>query len=74
MTLLLPGNKKLQIVCRKSSVSDVYIKQVKLNGKPYSRNFITYAGIMKGGILEIELQQQPGDWGAEVKARPAGLK
>lgn len=74
VTLQLPGNKKLQIVCKKQSESDAYIKQVKLNGKPFSRNFITYADIMKGGNLEIELQQQPGSWGATPMARPAGIK
>jgi predicted alpha-1,2-mannosidase len=74
ITLQLPGNKKLQIVCKKGQAGDVYIKQVLLNGKTYSRNFITYADIMKGGVLEIELQQNPGAWGAELKARPAGMK
>jgi predicted alpha-1,2-mannosidase len=70
MTLQLPGNKKLQIVCKKRAAGDVYIKAVKLNGKPYSRNFFRYADIMKGGVLEIELQQKPGNWGAALKARP----
>ncbi len=74
VTLRLPGNKKLQIVCKKQSEGDAYIKQVKLNGKTFSRNFITYADIMKGGMLEIELQQQPGSWGAAPMARPAGIK
>ncbi|OQP53674.1 GH92 family glycosyl hydrolase [Niastella populi] len=74
VTLQLPGNKKLHIVCKKRSEGAIYIKQVKLNGKPFSRNFITYADIMKGGMLEIELQQQPGSWGAAPMARPAGMK
>jgi predicted alpha-1,2-mannosidase len=74
VTLQLPGNKKLQIVCKKRSAGDVYIKQMLLNGKPYPKNFITYADIMKGGVLEIELQQNPGAWGADLKARPTGIK
>jgi predicted alpha-1,2-mannosidase len=74
ITLQLPGNKKLQIVCKKAPAGDVYIKQMLLNGKPYRKNFITYADIMKGGVLEIELQQNPGAWGADLKARPAALK
>lgn len=74
VTMQLPGNKKLQIVCKKKNADDVYIKQVKLNGKPYSKNFLTYADIMKGGVLELELQQKPGAWGAAPNARPAGLQ
>lgn len=74
ITMQLPGNKKWQIVCKKKSAADVYIKQVKLNGKPYSKNFISYASIMNGGILEIELQQNPGAWGASPNARPSTFK
>lgn len=70
VTLQLPGNKKLQIVCHKQSAGDTYIKQVRLNGQLYQKNFITYAVIMKGGVLEIYLQQKPTAWGADVKARP----
>jgi predicted alpha-1,2-mannosidase len=74
IALQLPGNKKLQIVTKKKSASDVYIKEVKLNGKPYGRNYITYADIMKGGVLEIELQEKPTNWGGELQARPSGMK
>jgi predicted alpha-1,2-mannosidase len=70
VTLQLPGNKKLQIICHKRSPGARYIKQVRLNGRLYEKNFITYAGLMKGGVLEIYLQQQPSAWGAGVKARP----
>ncbi|WP_207514483.1 GH92 family glycosyl hydrolase [Longitalea luteola] len=68
--LQLPGNKKLQIICHKQSAGDKYIKQVRLNGQLYQKNFITYAGLMKGGVLDLYLQQQPSAWGAEEKARP----
>ncbi|HEY8896889.1 MAG TPA: GH92 family glycosyl hydrolase [Niastella sp.] len=73
-TMQLPTGKKLQIVCKKRSAENIYIKEVKLNGKTYSKNFITYSDILKGGILEIELQQNPGAWGASPNARPAGMK
>ena len=32
---------------------DCYIKAVKLNGKKYKKNYITYADIMAGGTLEF---------------------
>lgn len=69
VTLQLPGNKKLQIVCHKRSAGDMYIKQVQLNGRAYHKNFITYDRIMKGGVLDIYLQQKPSAWGAHAKAR-----
>lgn len=73
VTLQLTGNKNLQIVCHKKSAGDQYIQQVRLNGKKYQKNFISYADIMKGGVLDIYLQEQPSAWGAGSVARPSGL-
>jgi putative alpha-1,2-mannosidase len=41
------------ITCHKNSKGSVYISGVAWNGKPYSKNFITYASIMRGGKLDI---------------------
>jgi predicted alpha-1,2-mannosidase len=73
ITLQLPGNKKLQIVCHKTTADAMYIKHVSLNGKPYAKNYIHYDHIMKGGTLDIWLQQQPSSWGSNPKSRPSGL-
>ncbi|HEX8316491.1 MAG TPA: GH92 family glycosyl hydrolase, partial [Flavisolibacter sp.] len=59
ITLQLPAGKKLEIVCHKKSSHAVYMTAVKWNGKPYNKNFIRYADLMKGGRLEIELREQP---------------
>ncbi|AEW03508.1 alpha-1,2-mannosidase [Niastella koreensis GR20-10] len=71
ITLQLPGNKKLQIVCHKQASGDSYIQQTKLNGNPYQKNYINYTEIMKGGVLDIYLQAKPSDWGSTINARPA---
>lgn len=68
ITMQLPGNKKLQIVCHKQSPGDGYIQKVLLNGKTYQKNFVTYAGLMKGGVLDVYLQAQPSSWGAGATA------
>lgn len=73
ITLQLPGSKKLQIICHKNAAGDSFIQQIKLNGKTYTKNFITYADIMKGGVLDIYLRKEPGNWGAAAAARPSGL-
>jgi predicted alpha-1,2-mannosidase len=56
ITVQLPGNKKLQIVCHKQSANAMYIQQVKWNGKPHSGYFVSYSDIMKGGLLEVYLK------------------
>lgn len=73
ITLQLPGNKKLRIVCHKTTADAMYIKHVSMNGKPYTKNYIRYADIMKGGTLDLWLQQQPSSWGADTKSHPSAL-
>jgi predicted alpha-1,2-mannosidase len=73
VSLQLPGNKKLDLICHKKSAGDQYIQQIRLNGKPYNKNYISYADIMKGGVLEMYLQEQPSAWGTAPVARPSGL-
>ena len=36
-----------------------YVKEVRLNGKPYSKMFITHEDIVKGGILEFTMSAKP---------------
>jgi putative alpha-1,2-mannosidase len=73
VTLHLPGNKKLLVVCHKTTANAGYIQKISLNGKPYQKNFIAYTDIMKGGVLDLYLQEQPAGWGTDVKSRPSGL-
>jgi len=70
ITLQLPRNKKLQIVCHKQNAGDSYIQQIKWNGAPYTKNFITYSQIINGGVLDIYLQAKSTDWGSRINARP----
>jgi putative alpha-1,2-mannosidase len=57
----------------KQSTDAIYIKQVTFSGKLYTKNYIRYADIMKGGVLDIYLQQQPSSWGTDINSRPSGL-
>ncbi len=36
-----------------------YVKQVKLNGRPYSKMYITHSDIISGGILEFTMSDKP---------------
>ena len=36
-----------------------YVKSVKLNGKPYTKGFITQQDIMDGGTLTFEMTSSP---------------
>ncbi|NPA37428.1 MAG: glycoside hydrolase family 92 protein [Chlorobi bacterium] len=43
------------IIANNNSKENVYIKSMKLNGKPLDRYWITHEEIVNGGILELEM-------------------
>lgn len=55
----LGGGKQFKIIARNNSTENVYIKSAKLNGKILARGFITYKEIIKGGLLELEMDSTP---------------
>lgn len=58
-TIKLENGKTFTVNARNNSQKNVYIQSAKLNGKPYTANFIRYADIMAGGILELEMGPTP---------------
>jgi putative alpha-1,2-mannosidase len=71
--LQLQNNKQLQIICKRQSGKSIYIQDVKWNGKIYDKNFIRYADIMNGGLIQINLSDAPVAWGSSIKSRPSSL-
>lgn len=56
-------NNKITIVDDEISISsnksNIYIKKIVLNGKPYKKNYITHQDIMAGGTLEFFMDSKP---------------
>ena len=73
ITLNLRDKRQLVISCKRQSATAMYIASIKWNGKLYDKNFIRYADIMKGGLVEITLVDIPTKWGSENKCRPSSL-
>lgn len=51
----LPDNKTFIIKVKRKKAEDYLVKSMKLNGQPYTKNYIQYKEIMAGGILEFIL-------------------
>ena len=51
----LPDNKTFIIKVKRKKAEDYLVKSMKLNGQPYTKNYIHYKEIMAGGILEFIL-------------------
>lgn len=66
----LDDNKFFTVVCKNNSKENIYVQSAKLNGKSYSKSYIMYDDMMKGGILELTMGSQPSKWGTRQSDRP----
>ena len=70
-SISLPAGKRFVINVNKQGSNNIYIQSVKLNGKPYSRSYITYKEIMAGGRLDFVMGDSPNKkFGAKPENRP----
>jgi len=53
------NGKKLTIEAPENSKENVYVRDIKLNGKSVSRNYIRHGELQAGGILRFEMQDRP---------------
>jgi predicted alpha-1,2-mannosidase len=53
------NGKSLTIIARNNTKQNVYIQSSILNGANYTKNYITYDDIVKGGTLELEMGSYP---------------
>jgi predicted alpha-1,2-mannosidase len=63
--------KQFTITVRNNSNKNIYIQKMTLNGKPYTKSYIMYDDIMKGGSLVIDMGNKPSTvWGVGKTDRP----
>ena len=71
VTLNLPKGKKFVVEAVNNSKKNIYIQSVKLNGKDYSKSFISHADIINGGTLKIIMGDKPNkNFGSLKQDRP----
>ena len=59
MTYHLENGKTFTIRAKNVSPTNTYILNAKLNGAPYRKAFIKHEDIMRGGVLEFSMIDQP---------------
>lgn len=59
MKLTLPNGKNFEIKAPNVSDKMRYVQNVKLNGRPYGKMFITHEDILNGGVIEFEMSDRP---------------
>lgn len=65
------NNKHFTIEVKNNSPVNKYIQKITLNNKKYTKAYISYADIMDGGEMIIEMGKKPSaKWGTAFKDRP----
>ena len=68
MKLKLDNGKTMEIKADGVSDTNRYVKSVLLNGKPYSKTYITHDDLMAGGTLEFVMSSKPNKKRGVAKA------
>jgi predicted alpha-1,2-mannosidase len=64
------GGKTFTIKATNNSDQNIYIQRVLLNGRNYTKSYINYQDIVRGGTLEFVMGPQPSKFGTAKKDRP----
>jgi predicted alpha-1,2-mannosidase len=70
----LGGGRSFRVVVENQAPDHVYVQEVRLNGKPLRRTFITHDEVVKGGELHFVMSDRPNlQWGNGREARPYSM-
>ena len=64
----MSGNRKLRITAN-ASEENVYIKSLKVNGKPWNSAILPHSEIASGGLMEFELSSEPSSSSCRAPTR-----
>lgn len=55
------------------SYKSIYIQSAKLNGKTWTKNWVTHDFFSEGGVLELTLGDKESDWGTKTEDLPPSV-
>lgn len=59
MTVTMQDGKKMVIEATGNSAANVYTQSMTLNGKPYTKNWVSHSDLQKGGVMKLVMGAQP---------------
>jgi len=62
--------RTLVITARSLTDKNMYVQGVQLNGKKYTKSYVSFDVLRKGGTLEFQMGPKPSKWGTDPKDRP----
>ncbi|MCC5612877.1 glycoside hydrolase family 92 protein, partial [Nostoc sp. CHAB 5834] len=74
VTIRPPAGKPFSIRAQNNSASHPYIQSATLNGKPFTRTYLTHDEILRGGTLSLRMGPTPNlRWGSNPADAPLSL-
>ncbi|MDE5944150.1 MAG: GH92 family glycosyl hydrolase [Rikenella sp.] len=71
VTFPVSDGRTFTVVAENNGPQNIYIQSAVLNGKPYTKAYITYRDIMDGGELRLVMGPEPNEsFGAATEDRP----
>jgi hypothetical protein len=71
VTFNLESRKKFTIKAPGVSSRNIYIQSARLNGRPYSKSYLSHKSIMRGGELVLQMGPRPNKlWGSRYSDMP----
>jgi predicted alpha-1,2-mannosidase len=58
-TIHLENGKQILIKAPKNSAENVYVEALKFNQKPYSKNWLSHQELLKGAVLDFDMNNKP---------------
>ncbi|MDM8153598.1 GH92 family glycosyl hydrolase [Bacteroides gallinaceum] len=69
--LTLENGNTFRLLAPEASAENIYIQRVTLDGKPYTKNYISHEDILRGGTMLFEMGPEPNpDWGNKPEDCP----
>jgi predicted alpha-1,2-mannosidase len=59
ITLKLENGKTVTINAPANSAENKYVQSLQINGRPYSKNWISHSGLQNGGVLNFNMSAVP---------------
>jgi predicted alpha-1,2-mannosidase len=74
ITLNVGNNKKFRIETENNAPGNIYIQSVMLNGRSYTKSYITHDDIIAGGTLKFRMGSKPNpEFGSRPEDRPVSM-